>query len=319
MKKTLLPVIGFALIWSGLRAQNDPGDVVRTRVVLLGTGTPNADPEHSGPATAVVVDDTPYVIDAGPGVVRRAAAAAQAAVYRTVDQRPDAHNTGINALRPDNLCTLFLTHLHSDHTLGYPDFILSPWTLERNQPLRVFGPPGTKKMTHYILLAYAEDIRARLEGLEPANDQGYRVEVTEIGPGLILEDARVKVTAFRVHHGNWEWAFGFRFEGPGRTVVISGDRSPDISIDPFCEACDILVHEAYSVEGFKRRPPEWQAYYRDAHTSSIDVGKLAARVRPGLVVLTHHLLWGATPEQLVEEVRSVYDGPVVFGKDLDVF
>ena len=281
---------------------HDP--LLRTRVVLLGTGTPNADPAHSGPATAVVIDDTPYIIDAGPGVVRRAAA---------------AHNQGVDALRPENLATLFFTHLHSDHTTGYADFILTPWILERDRPLQVYGPPGTKTMTDHLLAAYAEDIRVRLEGLEPANDTGHRVEVTEIDTGTVYTDERVTVKAFRVHHGNWEWAFGFRFEGPDRTVVISGDRAPDSPIDAFCRDCDVLVHEVYSVEGFKKRPEVWQTYHADSHTSSVEVGHLARRVKPGLLVLTHHLLWGSTPEKLLEEVRSVYDGPVVFGEDLDVY
>src|SRR5678815_4744331 len=46
-----------------------------SQIVLLGTGTPNADPERFGPSVAIVVNDTPYLVDFGPGVVRRASAA----------------------------------------------------------------------------------------------------------------------------------------------------------------------------------------------------------------------------------------------------
>ncbi len=103
-----------------------------TRVVVLGTGNPSADPERWGPAVAVVVNDRAYLVDCGPGVVRRAAA---------------AEKNGIAALKAKELKIVFITHLHSDHTLGYPDLIFSPWVLGRTEPLEAYGPHGLKKMT----------------------------------------------------------------------------------------------------------------------------------------------------------------------------
>ena len=126
------------------------------QVVILGTGTPNADPDRSGPAVAVVVGDQAYLVDAGPGVVRRAAAAAQ--------------THGIEALQPERLNRLFITHLHSDHTVGLPDVILSPWVLDRPDPIRVIGPPGTAEMADHILAAWRQDIDMRLYGLEPRDE-----------------------------------------------------------------------------------------------------------------------------------------------------
>ncbi|MEE9134013.1 MAG: MBL fold metallo-hydrolase [Gemmatimonadota bacterium] len=155
----------------------------RTRIVLLGTGTPNADPDRSGPAVAIVVDDTPYLIDLGPGVVRRAAA---------------AYRAGVEGLKVSNLKTAFITHLHTDHTLGYADFIFTPWVLERDAPAEVYGPRGLEAMTGHLLAAYEEDIRVRIDGLEPVNTGGYRVNVHEVEPDLIYEDERVRVTAFPV-------------------------------------------------------------------------------------------------------------------------
>src|SRR5712691_524441 len=93
----------------------------RTRVVLLGTGTPVPDPDRSGPATAIVVGNSAYLVDFGPGVVRRAEAA-------VLDR-------GITQLEPANLKVAFVTHLHSDHTAGYSDLILTGWTSGRNAAL----------------------------------------------------------------------------------------------------------------------------------------------------------------------------------------
>ncbi len=119
----------------------------RTQLVLLGTGTPNADPERFGPAVAIVVDDVPYLVDFGPGVVRRAAA---------------AFARGIKGLDPKLLRTAFVTHLHSDHTAGYPDLIFTPAVLARDAPLQVYGPPGIRTMTDHVMKAWAEDVDVRL-------------------------------------------------------------------------------------------------------------------------------------------------------------
>ena len=102
-----------------------------TRVVLLGTGNPPADPDRSGPATAVVVNGTPYLVDFGAGVVRRAKSA-------VVEK-------GVAALDPVKLRVVFVTHLHSDHTVGYPDLILTPWVLGRRVPLEVYGPRASRR------------------------------------------------------------------------------------------------------------------------------------------------------------------------------
>src|SRR6266508_1856541 len=108
----------------------------KTQVVFLGTGAPPANPDRSGPATAIVVNGVAYLVDLGPGVVRRANAAAIA--------------KGIAALEPTRLRVAFVTHLHSDHTVGYPDLIFSPWTLGRRVPLEVYGPAGIKAMTAHV-------------------------------------------------------------------------------------------------------------------------------------------------------------------------
>lgn len=282
-----------------------PGAQPQTRVVMLGTGTPNADPDRYGPSVAVVVDETSYLVDFGVGVVRRAAA---------------AERSGIKALAATKLTTAFATHLHSDHTLGLADLILTPWILERPTPLRVYGPRGLRAMTNHLIAAYADDLRIRTRGGEPRHGHDpRRVDVHEIVPGIVYRDERVTVTAFAVKHGAWEQAFGYRFQTPDRTIVISGDTGPESGLADQCRRCDVLVHEVYSEAGFAKRPPEWQAYHSRYHTSTRELGAIASRAQPGLLVLYHQLIWSSTEDELLKEVRSAYAGKVVSAHDLDVY
>jgi len=276
-----------------------------TRVVLLGTGTPNADPDHSGPAVAVVVGNQAYLVDAGPGIVRRAALA----------MRQDS----IGALDPSRLSIDFLTHLHSDHTVGLPDLMLSPWVLGRAVPLQVFGPPGTKRMVDLIEQAYAADIDIRLHGGEPANKTGYGAIAHDMRAGVVFRDSNVTVTAFEVPHGSWEHAFGYVFQTRDRRIVISGDTRPSDAVVKECDGCDVLVHEVYSAERLRERPPEWQKYHAAFHTSTYALGELASRARPKLLVLYHQLFWGDDDAELVRQVGTRYAGAVVSGRDLGVY
>ena len=287
-------------------SQTSPRDPSRTWVVLLGTGTPGAEPDRFGPATAVVAGGTAYLIDAGPGVVRRATAGALV--------------SGLPALQPQNLRVAFFTHLHSDHTIGYPDLILSPWVLGRAVPLQAYGPPGLEAMTTALLEAYREDIRVRVEGPERLRRDLLAVETHEIEPGLIYEDAVMRVEAFAVPHGTWDHAFGFKLTTADRTIVVSGDTGPFDGLAEIAAGADVLIHEAYGAEGLRQREPETQLYHGTFHTSAVKVGQIAARADVGMVILNHQLhLGGETPEEMVEQVRISFGGEVVYGRDLDVF
>ena len=274
-----------------------------TKVVLLGTGTPVGEPGRSGPAAAVIAGGTAYLVDSGPGVVRRAAA---------------AHRAGIVPLAVPRLDRVFLTHLHSDHTVGLPDLILSPWVLGRRKPLEVYGPAGTRVMTEHLLAAYGEDIRERLDGLEPAQDGGWRVAAHEFSSGIIYSDSNVEVEAFPVRHGSWD-AFGFKFTTGDRTIVFSGDTAPTGIVVEKSRGCDLLVHEVYSNTGFDRKSPEWRRYHSAFHTSAGELALIASEARPRLLVLYHQLFWGISEEELLAEVREGYDGRMVCGEDLGVY
>ena len=277
----------------------------QTKVVMLGTGTPNADPERSGPAVAIVVNGDSYLVDAGPGIVRRAAAASK------VDSIP--------ALASPKLRRVFLTHLHSDHTAGLPDLMLMPWVLERTAPLDVYGPPRTKRMVDLLMQAYADDIQARLTGGEPSIKTGYRSIGHDVLPGVVYRDSNVTVSAFKVPHGNWEYAYGYVFQTRDRKIVVSGDTGPTDAVVKACDGCDILVHEVYSAEKLKTRTPAWQAYHSAFHTSGYQLGEIATRARAKSLVHYNQQFWGGDDVELIREVSLKYIGPVLPGRDLAVY
>jgi ribonuclease BN (tRNA processing enzyme) len=303
--RLLILVLGFAVVPLAF-AEYEPSNV--TQVVMLGTGTPNPNPSRSGPAIAIVVNDTPYIVDFGPGVIRQAAAMSPQFGGKIV---------GLDTKR---IAHAFLTHLHSDHTAGYPDLILTPWTMGRDVPLQVYGPEGIVEMTEHVLEAWQEDIRYRVYGLQPANNNGWRVNAHVVKEGVVYEDDNVRVEAFPVVHGSWPNAFGYRFTTPDRVIVVSGDAAPGGSLEKYTKDADILIHEAYSGDMLKASGNEfWQEYYKANHTSGSELGEIAERAGAGLLVLYHLLPVGVIAADVLDEVRTKFGGEVVVASDLDVY
>ncbi len=286
-------------------ARRKPSD---TSLVMLGTGMPRPDPECFGPATAVVYDGRVFLFDAGVGVMRRMAAA------------------GLSIRGPE---AVFITHLHSDHTLGYPDLILTTWVMGRRTPLQAYGPVGLKKMTKHILAAWDEDIHVRIEGLEQQTPAGYKVamhefDVSDPSGGVVYAKDGVRITALPVLHGCWKQAYGFRIDTPDRSIVISGDTVPTNTILEAARGVDVLVHEVYPQSQIA---PEvriggsvWPSYMRDFHTSDAELGALAAQSQPKLLVLHHIVRHHVDDDELLESIRAAgFAGDVVVAKDLDRF
>ena len=316
----LLPLLGLLLHASAFGAQPLENQASKTQVVMLGTGNPQPDPDRSGAATAIVVDGTAYLVDFGPGVVRRAAAAAR--------------DKGITALEPTKIRVVFSTHLHSDHTTGLPDLILSPWKMGRPFPLELYGPKGIKSMTEHVLAAYKEDIQIRTEGMEGASRDNYKVNVHEISSGVIYKDPKVTVTAFPTKHGDWQETYGYRFDTTDRSIVISGDTTPTQALIDACQGCDVLIHEALTLK-FLNNPmrPELQgidikSYSAKYHTTTTQLAEVAKEAKPGLLILYHNPItlqatkrpFASTPDDLLQEIKAAgYSGKVVVGRDLDVY
>ena len=275
----------------------------KTQIVLLGTGNPGPDPDRSGPATAIVVNGTAYLVDFGPGVVRRASAA-------FLDK-------GIKALEPTKLRVAFVTHLHSDHTVGYPDLIFTPWTVGRRVPLEVYGPKGLKAMTEHILEAYRVDIATRTnpDGNQRGFSEGHEVNAHEITTGVVYKDTNVTVTAFTTKHAME--SYGYRFDTPDRSIVISGDTKPTQETIDACRGCDVLIHEAHTRAWLATRPETFQRFSAKYHTTTPELAELALKAKPGLLVLYHYN--GLSAEELMNDMLARYPGHFVVGRDLDIY
>jgi len=276
-----------------------------TRVVVLGTGTPIPDARRAGPGIAVIHRGQSYLFDIGAGVVRNATIAR----YR--------HD--IPSLYPLSIGKLFITHMHSDHTIDYPELAFNLWW-RRTLPLQAWGPDGLAEMSEGMYAMMAPDIRTRTGGNQPVTgEEAYRVDVTEISEGVVFEADDIRVEAFAVEHGDIRPAFGYRITTHDRTIVISGDTAPSDKLAEIAAGADLLFHEVISDSGLMRTSEFMQNYHRKSHTIASELGRLASRAKPGKLVLYHGLWYGLEEDVIVDEVRQSYDGDVVLARDLDVY
>lgn len=269
-----------------------------TVVITLGTGTPRPLPDVMGPATAVVVGERVFLFDAGVAVERRLAGA---------------------GLPTNGVTAAFITHLHSDHVLGLPDLIFSSWMFGRTRPFPVYGPAGLKPMIEHLYEAFREDIANRES--EYGVRGGYQVEPRAIRPGLVFDSGGVRVTAFNVLHGQWREAYGYRIDTPTRSIVISGDTRPGEELVRMATGVDILIHEVHpaSVRQIGNRPSvDWPRYISEHHTTSIQLGELAARAKPKLLIVYHNSR-RVTADELIADIRKSFAGAIAIAGDLQRF
>lgn len=276
-----------------------------TRIVMLGTGTPIPDAHRAGPSIALIHHGEAYLFDVGAGSIQNAVTA--------------RYKYDIPSLYPSQICCVFLSHLHSDHTMDYSELAYTLWW-RRREPLRSWGPKGLLRMNEGMAAMMEEDTALRLSGVQPvANPDGYKVRSVEILPGLIFEKDDLRIEAFAAKHGDIKPAYSFRVTTGSRRIVISGDTAFNDELLEKSRGVDILFHEVISDAGIRRSPEVWQAYHRSSHTPAADLGRLAAEAKPGTLVLYHGLFYGVPESKIVDEVKSVYGGKVVLANDLDIF
>ena len=272
------------------------------QVVMLGSGTPNAEADRVSSSLAIVVDEQPYLVDCGHGAVQRVV---------------QAHAKGLISWDTKALTRLFVTHLHADHTVGLPDLLYTPWIHGRAQPVQVIGPPGTAAMLRHIELAYAENIREH-RSAHPSTERGYQFQAREATSGLCYRDEMLEAFALPADHGNLA-ALSYKFVTAAGIVVVSGDAKPSPGFAEWARGCDILIHEVYSARQFPQLAPAWQAYHSRVHTSTRELAQLANEIQPGRLLLYHQLFWGLGADELVAEVAAEYPGRIISTNDLDVY
>ena len=270
------------------------------RVTLLGTGCPPPVMNRFGPSTLVEAGDQKLLFDAGRGALQRL--------------------TQIK-VRWQDVNGVFLTHLHSDHIVGFPDLWLTGWLIVpgRNVPLQVWGPLGTSKMISHLKQAFEYDISIRQVNDRAAPD-GVVLLVHDISEGVIYNKGGVKVTAFEVDHSPVKPAFGYRIDYAGRSVVLSGDTRVSENLIRHSQGVDLLVHEVFVPETLQRAgvPPDRANKIVAYHTTPEEAGLVFARTKPRLAVYSHICLPTATDQDLLPATRKTYGGPLELGEDLMV-
>jgi len=223
-----------------------------------------------------------------------------------------------SGLPMDAVSKLFLTHLHSDHVIDLPALMLLPWSApsERDVPLEVWGPQGTRDMVRHLQQAFVYDICVRRDVDERASAKGIEVIGRDVREGTVYDQRGVKITAFLVDHGPVQPAFGYRVDHTGHSVAISGDtRASDNPVN-LSRGVDVLIHEAIDEVSLKKFASSQRLF--DAiighHTTPEQAADIFRRVAPRLAVFSH-ADGGAA---VVERTRKTYPGRVEFSEDLMV-
>lgn len=292
--RTTLGIALFVITCASAAAQGP-----EIKVTLLGTGSPPAVMNRFGPSILVEAGEQKFLFDAGRGALQR-----------------------LNQVkvRWRDVQGVFLTHLHSDHVVGFPDLWLTGWlTPGRDVPLQVWGPRGTKKMMSHLEQAYEYDIRIRLYD-DRASPDGVVILAEDVAGGFVYEKNGVKITAFEVDHTPVKPAFGYRIDYAGRSVVLSGDTRVSENLIRHAQGVDLLVHEVAAPETFQRAgtPPERAKSVVAHHVTPEQAGEVFSRTKPKLAVYSHIVLPTATEQDLVPPTRKTYAGPLELGEDLMV-
>ena len=269
------------------------------RAVLLGTGSPPPNPVRRGPATLISLGNERFLVDAGSGAGIQLVQA---------------------GVRAYDWPRVLITHHHSDHVVDLGHLIITRWIVGQNAPFEVLGPAGTARQMEKLLDYMHWDIEVRRGHMH--HREPPVVNVTEVEDGKIMEVGGVTVSAFLVDHGPVRPALGYRFEGGGRNVVVSGDTRPSDNLMRWSRGVDCLIHECCEMSKTGWFPgcgwPSLEEKIRDLssyHTQPDDIGRVAAGADAKKLVITH-LMPGSVPDELESAAKHRYAGPVVVGQDL---
>ncbi|HEX2624352.1 MAG TPA: MBL fold metallo-hydrolase [Sphingomicrobium sp.] len=273
----------------------------RSKLILLGTkGGPNPSRNRAPAANLLIVDGKPFLIDCPDGTARQLVMA-------------DVPLSSVGSI--------FLTHHHSDHMAGLGAFFLLTWAVGLKTPLTVFGPKPLRKIVAAELEAGRPDIeyRMREEGRPDLRRLVRSVELTR--GGAVANIPPVRVSCALVDHYTVP-TFAYRFDTPDRSFVFSGDTRPSQALIDLARGADVLVHEVMLASAIDRiadaNAPELRAHLVKSHTTTEELGMVAAAAGVRTVVLSH--LVPAFPDltdaMWTEGVRRHFKGEIIVGRDL---
>jgi ribonuclease BN (tRNA processing enzyme) len=303
-------------------AANRPPPPPGTRLVLLGTrGGPGVSVERGETASAVVVDGVPYLVDCGYGTMRSLVAA---------------------GLGFQPVSTVFLTHLHDDHTADLAAMLAHQWTGSKATPTNVYGPYATASTVQGAIAFFRANVEIRMvdEGRTVHPETLFFGHDIDAGdePVRVFADDKVVVTAATNTHYPERFvarmrhrSLGYRFETSTRSICFSGDTAYSANIVKLARGvdvfvCEVMDHRTY--ENNMRRAAEAAAagneesvfrHVAETHSTPSDVGRMAKEAGVKTVVLNHQLRGpagqGFTISSFIDGVRGEFDGNVIVGED----
>jgi ribonuclease BN (tRNA processing enzyme) len=316
-----LACVALALSFASF-AQPKPAPKASVLITLGTGGGPLPRPSRTQSSNLLVVNGTPYLIDAGDGAVRRIARAGYD--FRRVGK-------------------IFITHPHSDHTNGLATLLNAQWEYARREPTDVYGF-GVEALVKGAIAYLTPNAEVRWsEGKRIRMADVYRGH--DVEPGAVYQDANVQVTAVENTHFNFPAddpargkyrSYSYRFQTPDRVIVFTGDTGPSAALIQLAKGADLLVTEVNVTEDvieLQKRNGAWQArtaaeqegwikHMQEEHITPEQVGQMAAAAGVKTVVMTHFTPTADPKDdykRYVDGARKFFPGPILLAKDLMQF
>jgi ribonuclease BN (tRNA processing enzyme) len=284
-------------------------------VITVGTGNPQPSLERASASTMLQFRGKYYLVDMGNG--------AQNSLLRG--------EKGTFAFR--DIAAVCFTHFHQDHTNDYFDVMTNRW-LTGGKEVTVVGPPGAQALHDFLTTFFKDDLAYRWlrEVRRGLTGAGMFTDVTieEITGSRRFPLVDLLVTTAELTHTMYN--LGFRFEGSGKSVVVSGDTAYDERLVTLAQDADVLVmdgderfagdpgYKMASVDLLESRYRPSSRYGGDfevrPHATMEEIAGMAAAAKVKHLVLTH-LRAGPVNEESVRAMLTDggFGGKVTFAVD----